>query len=260
MKLMKKIHILTDKKLKAIIEENIEKSEKMHIASLQTGIINKQITLTTLQSQINPHFLYNSLECIRGYAISSNVPVIAEMAQSISNFFRYSISSKNNIVTLKEELENLNHYMKIQQIRFNNRFTFEIDCAESEEVQEALIPKLTLQPILENAIVHGFVRKIENARVRITIIATRKNINILFSDNGDGMNKETLYALNERISTYDVLQHTSKNHTGLALPNIDKRLKLIFGNEYGIHVSSVEGLGTDVEIHIPYMLEKKPRY
>lgn len=254
---MKKIYILTKKKLDKLITEEIEKSKQQHATDLQTEIINKQINLISLQNQINPHFLYNALECVRGRAIIDNVPEIADMVQALARYFRYSINSKSNIVTIQDELENIENYLKIQQFRFNNRFNIDISYESEDDILEAIIPKLTLQPILENSILHGFERKIGTANLKVEIIATRKNINILISDDGIGISKDKLKMLRDRINQYNVLDQHSNDHSGLALPNINKRLKLFFGDEFGINITSIKGLGTDVEIHIPYIINHK---
>lgn len=257
---MKRIHILTDRQLNQLIEARVEASRAQHAVDLQAEVISKQISLNSLQSQINPHFLYNALECVRGQAILCKAPVIADMVQALSSYFRYSIGTKSDIVTLKSEIQNIQNYLKIQQFRFNNRFQVRILFDENSGVMDAVIPKLTLQPILENAIQHGFERKLGPAHITIEIIETMRSINILVSDDGAGMDAATLDKLNAKIRSFDVLgESASAAHTGLAIPNIDKRLKLLFGEEYGVHVSSVEGMGTDVEIHIPYIVEEAPR-
>lgn len=254
---MKKIYILTEKKLNKIIMQKVEESKQQHAIDLQTEILKKQINLNSLQSQINPHFLYNALESVRGRAIIDKAPVIADMVQALANYFRYNISSKTDIVTIREELANADNYLKIQQFRFNNRFKVDISYDTEDDVLEAIIPKLTFQPILENTILHGFEKKLGDANIKIEIVATRKNINIVISDNGIGVSKEKLKCLNDRINQHDILEQSKKNHMGLALPNVNKRLKLFFGEEYGLHISSIEGIGTDVEIHIPYVLNHK---
>ena len=254
-KLMKKVFFLTEKKLNALIAEQIEKSKQQHAIDLKTEIINKQINLSSLQSQINPHFLYNALECVRGRAIIDKAPFVADMVQTLANYFRYSISSKSNIVTIREELKNIDNYLKIQQFRYNNRFNIEIIYNHRDDILDAILPKLTLQPILENSIIRGFERKLGEADIKIDIVATRKNINIVISDNGMGISKVNLKKLNDSISKYDVLEQKINSSHGLAMPNVNKRLKLFFGEKYGIHVSSIEGIGTDVEIHIPYLID-----
>ena len=115
----------------------------------------KQAELNALQNQINPHFLYNTLECIRGKAMVQGAEQIANMTEALSAFFRYSISIQENLVTLEQELQNTKNYFLIQKYRFGNRFHLRIFLVEESEAGEYLMPKMTLQPIVENAIFHG---------------------------------------------------------------------------------------------------------
>lgn len=128
-------------------------------------ILNKQTELTALQSQINPHFLYNTLETIRGQALIDDNEEIAKMVEALSAFFRYSISRKGNLVTLRDELANIENYMLIQRYRFNNRFSMEVLIdEEDEEAFDFLIPRLIIQPVVENAIFHGLEEKLEGRK------------------------------------------------------------------------------------------------
>ena len=129
-------------------------------------ILNKQTELTALQSQINPHFLYNTLETIRGQALIDDNEEIAKMVEALSAFFRYSISRKGNLVTLRDELANIENYMLIQRYRFNNRFSMEVLIdEEDEEAFDFLIPRLIIQPVVENAIEHGIDEKEDGRKV-----------------------------------------------------------------------------------------------
>ena len=204
-------------------------------------ILNKQTELTALQSQINPHFLYNTLETIRGQALIDDNEEIAKMVEALSAFFRYSISRKGNLVTLRDELANIENYMLIQRYRFNNRFSMEVLIdEEDEEAFDFLIPRLIIQPVVENAIFHGLEEKLEGGKVTIDIIVTDKNLILMISDNGKGMDVD----LDDR-------EERNQRNTGIALPNIHKRIQLLFGEEYGVNVYSTAGQGTDVEITIP---------
>lgn len=217
-------------------------------------IFNKQTELTALQSQINPHFLYNTLDTIRGQAMCDDNIEVTNMIETLASFFRYSISRKGNLVTLRDELNNINNYMRIQQYRFNNRFSLEIVVDEEDmQAYDFYVPRLILQPIVENAIVHGLEEKTENARVIIEVTVADDLI-ITVSDNGTGMSIEELDLLNSRIhsSQMHVEEESSQNHsTGIALPNINKRIRLLFGDKYGLNVYSSSGCGTDVEVILP---------
>ena len=219
-------------------------------------ILNKQTELTALQSQINPHFLNNTLETIRGQALIDDNIEIAKMVEALSAFFRYSISRKGNLVTLRDELVNIENYMLIQRYRFNNRFSLEVIVdEEDEQAYDFLIPRLIIQPVVENAIFHGLEEKLEGGKVTIEIIVTDQNLILTISDNGKGMDSDKLKELNFRIQSDDMELDDGKNHntrnTGIAFPNIHKRIQLLFGDEYGVNVYSTVGQGTDVEITIP---------
>lgn len=224
-------------------------------------VFNKQTELTALQSQINPHFLYNTLESIRGQALLDDNHEIAEMVEALSAFFRYSISGKDSFVTLRDELNNIKNYILIQRYRFNNRFSLEVIIDEDDEgAYEYLIPRLIIQPIVENAIFHGLEEKSEDGKVTIEIIVTEQNLIITVSDNGKGMEADKLEELNRRIHAKDTelvdenhnkVAGPAKKNTGIALPNIHRRISLLFGAEYGVNVYSTLGQGTDVEITVP---------
>ena len=219
-------------------------------------IFNKQTELTALQSQINPHFLYNTLECIRGQALMDDNLEIARMVEALGAFFRYSISRKGNLVTLKDELDNIDNYMLIQRYRFGNRFSMEVIIdEEDEEAYNCLIPRLIIQPIVENAIFHGLEERLEGGRVTIEVIVTEKTLIITVSDNGKGISREQLNKLNAKIRSRDTNPEDgeagNQRNTGIALPNIHKRIQLLFGEEYGVDIYSTPGQGTDVEVTIP---------
>ncbi len=224
-------------------------------------VFDKQTELTALQSQINPHFLYNTLESIRGQALMDDNDEIAKMVEALAAFFRYSISRKGNLVTLRDELANINNYMLIQRYRFNNRFSLEIIIDEEDEgAYDFLIPRLIIQPVIENAIFHGLEEKLEKGKVIIEVIVTDSNLILTISDNGKGINSDELKLLNQRIQSSDMQLEdgniNKQRNTGIALPNIHKRIQLLFGEEYGVNVYSTAGLGTDVEITIPTSYER----
>lgn len=249
---LEKEHIPYMEELKIILNDYADQKTKHNMAQ----ILNKQTELTALQSQINPHFLYNTLDTIRGQALLDDNYEIAKMVEALSSFFRYSISRKGNLVTLRDELANINNYMLIQRYRFNNRFSLEIIIDEEDKVAyDFLIPRLIIQPVVENAIFHGLEEKLEGGTVTIEIIVTERNLILMISDNGKGMDRKTLNALNDRICSNQKLPvenvEGNQRSTGIALPNIHRRIQLLFGEAYGVHVYSSIGQGTDVEITIP---------
>lgn len=238
------------------ISQLMEKYAALKTKKNTAQIFDKQTELTALQSQINPHFLYNTLECIRGQALLDDTIEIAKMVEALSSFFRYSISKKGNLVTLRDELANIENYMLIQRYRFNNRFSMEIIIDEEDEAAyDFLVPRLIIQPVIENAIFHGLEERMEDGIVSIEVIVTDLDMIITISDNGKGIGCEELEELNNRINANDMeLDDKNKSNqinTGIALPNINRRIRLLFGKEYGVNVYSTLGKGTDVEIIIP---------
>ncbi len=216
--------------------------------------LDKQRELSTLQSQINPHFLYNTLDTIRGQAVIDDNIEVADMVESLACFFRYGISGKGELVTLREEIANVKNYMMIQKYRFGDRFILDVFIEKEDEVAyDFFVPRLIIQPIIENAIIHGLKEVIQKGKITINIMVTDKNLILTISDNGKGIDLDTLKSLNNKIkSVYsDLGGDNSKNGTGIALKNINKRIKLIFGENYGINVYSSVGFGTDVEIILP---------
>lgn len=224
---------------------------------------DKQSKINSLQSQINPHFLYNTLECIRSEAICQGNKSIANMAKSLASFFRYSISRRENIVTIQDELNNIQNYIMIQNYRFEDKFCFRVDIEEEDQkALSCLIPKMTIQPIVENAIFHGLETKTGEGRVTVRIRMTQEKIILTISDNGVGMNEEKLQKLRYSLEhgndsgRMSEAGDSGKPHgNGIALYNINQRLKLTFGEEYCLHAYSIEGEGTDVEILLPIRRE-----
>lgn len=251
----------TPKDIHNLDEQLIESISKCLKKVLNVGstaeIIKKQTQFAALQSQINPHFLYNTLDSIRGKAVISGVDEIADMIEALSNFFRYSISTKGDLVTLEDELKNVRNYFMIQQYRFKNRFELFIEYDEEDNLLEYVLPKLTIQPIIENSILHGFEDKIGIGTIKLRITATEKRLIIEISDNGIGMDKAMASRLNDKLRR-NLSQTTSsdtKRHGGIALVNVNQRIRLFFGADYGITVSSIQNVGTDVEVVIPLMHE-----
>ncbi len=227
-------------------------SDREHISEL----LKKQAEFAELQSQINPHFLYNTLESIRGEALKQKVPEIASMTEALANFFRYSISKNRNLVSLHDELQNVKNYFEILQYRFDNRFSLVVDLdGEDDSILDFKLPRLTIQPIIENSIYHGLETKMGKGRIVIKIIITQVMLLINISDDGIGMDKQRLDKLNLVFndSTLDFNYYANENNSnsGIALINVNRRIKLYFGNEYGLSMKSILDVGTEVDITLP---------
>ncbi|MEG0693558.1 MAG: histidine kinase, partial [Oscillospiraceae bacterium] len=169
-------------------------------------LLVKQAELHALQTQINPHFLYNTLDSIRGAALNEGQQTIAKMTKALSGLFRYSISKKEELSTLREELKNVDNYMTIQQLRFSNKFMYvvDIDTYDEKEIIDCKIPKLTIQPIVENAIFHGLETKLGKGMIIISVYITQKRLIISIEDDGIGMSEELMERLNNRLLGNDV--------------------------------------------------------
>lgn len=220
----------------------------------------RQAQYLALQNQINPHFLYNTLESIRSEAMEAGMDSVVCMTEALAHFFRYTISNMENMVTLEEELDNINTYFLIQKYRFEERIglTIEYDEEEHDLLNHCLLPKLTLQPVVENSIIHGIERKMGFSTVRIVLRCTEKRLIIQVSDDGIGMQPEALDDLNRKLnqSLFESL-HNKKKKGGIALVNVNNRIHLIFGEEYGMTVYSTPGVGTDVMIELPLVTSRR---
>lgn len=200
--------------------------------------------LKALQSQINPHFLYNTLEIVNWMARTREVPEIAEIVKALSDMMRYITSFKEEIVPVEKEMEYIQKYCMIQMNRYKDKFTvlYEVE----EEVLDCGIPKLTLQPIIENAILHAFsgVRKEGKIRVTGKIIDGRVRLQII--DNGKGIEQSVI----ERMLGEESFS-TDTSHAGIGVSNVNRRIKLIYGNEYGLEIISIPDEGSVFNIWLP---------
>lgn len=220
---------------------------------------NKMILMDTqmkaLESQINAHFLYNTLEAINSLAEIEEAEDISVMALALGDMFRYSIKTKGALVTLEKELAHVKNFVAIQQIRFDNGFRFEMDVPE--ELYSCRILKLILQPLVENALYHGLLHC--NAGSSIYLSARKENKIIYFTvkDDGVGMASETLEQLQklleEKPKFGELSQHANES---ICLKNINARIRLYYGEDYGLSVKSEQRCGTTVQIKIPDLAEE----
>jgi two-component system sensor histidine kinase YesM len=229
----------------------LERISRILKESNSFDLSKRQAQYQALQNQINPHFLYNTLESIRSEALISGLDSVAGMCEALASFFRYTISNQDNLVTMEEEIQNVKAYFYIQQYRFGSRLHLKVEYEDNDfnALLKCKIPKLTLQPIVENAIIHGIEQKLGDGTVTIRLILTERNILIKISDDGVGMSADILKEINRRIAD-GLLDSSGKG--GIAIGNVDARIKLLFSNAYGVTVYSTQGIGTDVEITLPY--------
>lgn len=200
--------------------------------------------LRMMQAQLNPHFLYNTLDSLKWMGVAHDVPQAAALAADLASLLRASISG-NEFVTLEEELELVERYIDIQSIRFADRFVCEI--AVEEQYQGCMVPKLVLQPLVENAILHG-VSDREDGYIKLWAEGDEKTITLFVSDNGCGMPPEMVAAINRGDA------REAGGHLGIY--NVNSIIKLHFGAQYGISASSAPGQGSRVSVRLPN--HKKP--
>jgi two-component system, sensor histidine kinase YesM len=214
----------------------------------------KQAEYLALQNQINPHFLYNTLEAIRGDALQSGMGSLAEIAEALATYFRYTISKMNRMVTVEDEINNVRNYFRIQRYRYGDRMsmTFSYD-RENQDLLQCRIPKLTLQPIVENAVIHGLEAKVGAGHIQLKVETTQSRLLLHVIDDGVGMDRESLQRLSDRLmqTRFDYIDNAAEKEGGIALVNVNNRLRLLFGEQYGLNIYSETGVGTDVEITLP---------
>jgi two-component system sensor histidine kinase YesM len=204
-----------------------------------------ELEMRAMQAEINPHFLYNTLEAINWMGRMNNIPKICDMTTMLADMMRYSINRMDDLVTLKEELEHVSKYLNIQQIRFEDKLSVMMDI--DEHILQTLVPKLTLQPIVENAIVHGLSDKIGMGKIRIIGTKQEGKIELKVEDNGCGISQEKLKEFREQ-------GNIARNHRGIGVNNVNQRIRLFFGEQYGLRFTSEVGKGTRVTILLPEQL------
>ncbi len=230
----------------------------------ETEIYARKTELAFLRSQINPHFLYNTLTLICGISTEGRTEEIANITLAMASVLRYSIRGKE-MVTVQEELDIVKSYLMIQSCRFEGRF--EIKCHVGENVHGALIPKMILQPLVENAIVHGLESKLECGILQIGCCQTtdKQFLVMWVYDTGVGMSHEKLEKLRNRVySAGSIPSKADKGGSepltgtedtediGIGLCNVNSRIRLHYGDEYHMIIDSTEGAGTNIQIKIPF--------
>ena len=200
-----------------------------------------------MKSQINPHFLYNTLDSIIWMIQGGEYEGAEQMVSLLAKFFRTSLSQGKDMIPLEKELEHATSYLAIQNIRFKDKFEF---CVHADEtLLKYLCPKLSIQPLLENAIYHGMEGKFEDGEIHINVYEKEDEIHIDVVDNGLGMTEEKIdYIMNNKVVS-------SKRGSGIGVRNVNERIKLIYGEEYGISITSELDEGTTATITIPKLEE-----
>ena len=239
---------LNDKNNKslALLENNANQLvitiKKLMEESYEAKLKARDFQLKALQAQINPHFLYNTLDAIKWMILEDYKQDSIWMINAFSRYFRLSLSKGRDVVTLRDELELIESYIGIMQKRFSNISTIEINI--DEDLKNCLIPKLSLQPLVENALNHGILHS-QNNEGRLTIAAREQDERLIITikDNGNGMSQQQLDNI--------LGQSNSSNTKGYGLGNVDERLKLFGGENCGLSISSEINVGTTVTISLP---------
>lgn len=226
-----KSYNLMTERIHTLMEENVYEQKQ-----------KRKSELKALQAQINPHFLYNTLDSIIWMSEAGQSDEVVEMTSALAKLLRQSISNDHEQVELGQEMEYVKNYLTIQKMRYQDKleYTIEVD----PQVRHVMIVKLVLQPIVENAIYHGIKYKGSKGTLRIRAFAESEDVCIVIEDNGIGMDDTALNII------FDETQKIHKQN-GVGVPNVQKRLKLYYGDKYGITYESKVGIGTRATIRIP---------
>ena len=227
------------------LKENHRMSELLHREEIERVEMEKQLSgarLELLKSQINPHFLFNTLNMIACMAKLGEAVTTERMISSMSSLFRYNLKTSEQIVTLARELKVVQDYMYIQQMRFGSRILY--SCDLKVDAEQAMIPAFTLQPVVENAMVHGLSKKEQGGRVHVRIWEQGNRLVISVADTGLGMSEERLAEVTEAMKE----RRTSR--IGIGLGNIYKRIHMMY-KQGEFRIASIEGRGTVIQMFIP---------
>lgn len=221
----------------------------VRIQELMTTVREEEVNLRktelkALQAQINPHFLYNTLDSIAWMCEQGRTADAVKMVHALARLFRISISKGHELIPISKEIEHAESYLQIQKYRYKNQFTYEFDV--DPECLNYLCNKITLQPIIENAINHGLDLMVEEGHIDVRVRQDGGDIVFFVQDNGVGMTPEQIEA---------IMQRGPKDRTGIGIKNVNDRLKIYFGKNYGLHITSEPDVGTCVEIRMPKVRE-----
>lgn len=226
---------LTDRNIHLIEQMTAQQEEK------------KDLEVALLHAQINPHFLYNTLYSIKGLCEMGENEEASEMISKLSDFFRTSLSKGEEIITIEEEIKNIKSYLYIMEMRYGDFFSYEINV--SKELYSYEIVKLSLQPIVENAIYHGVMQNRQKGLLIIEATELENSLLFCVRDNGAGIEDIILEKINKEVHT-PLVDHT-REETGVGLRSVNIRIKNRYGNKYGIRIESIHGEYTEVFISIP---------
>ena len=239
------------KELVIEVEEQHKREKELLNEKYELEILKKEAELCALQNQINPHFLYNTLEMIKGLLFSEDPNRnIINATQALSDTFKYNLNS-GYVVKVKDEIEHVENYLTIQNMRFDKTIRLIVDVDENG--LNCNIVRFTFEPIIENAIKHGFSKTRSDYQIRISSKVTNDKLVIFIEDNGIGIDKDRLIQIKDLLLK-DEYSFKSKITGGLGIYNVNERIKRHFGNDYGIDITSTRNKGTIVLIYLPINL------
>lgn len=230
--------------LSQVFNEMTERIEELITTTYVAELREKEATIKSLQAQINPHFLYNTLESIRTLAILNDDYDTAKMIATLGKFLRFKISKKGHFTYLKDELEYVRDYIAIMQMKYDGKIKFEMYIEEGLDLKK--VSKLIVQPVVENCIIHGFRAGSEKGSIEVRAYSGPGKIFISVRDDGAGMEEEALEQLKKRLLCAE--EDTSKS---IGLKNVYDRILMEFGGEFGLHIQSWPGNGTEIVITLP---------
>ncbi|MFV0363569.1 MAG: sensor histidine kinase [Suipraeoptans sp.] len=222
----------------------VRKIQQLMENAKKEEILLRKTELKALQSQINPHFLYNTLDSIQWMCERKETERSVKMVGALAKLFRISISKGKELITIADEIEHAKNYMVIQTFRYRNQFVY--DFIIDDEVLPYFCNKITLQPIIENAIIHGIDPNFEDGQILILATVKGDNIVLTVSDNGIGMTSEQCES---------ILKKDAKDDMGIGIKNVNDRIKIYFGEQYGIEIDSELDVGTTIRITFPKVTE-----
>lgn len=225
-----------------IFIEMIAKINDLINKVFKTQLMEREARLLALESQINPHFLYNTLDTIRWGVLSKGDYESGEQIKALSDIFRHVLNSGRDTTLIKEEIEHLQNYMKIQSSRFGDKI--EMELVVDESLLECNTLKLILQPLVENSIRHGLECKMGNGRILVSISRDGDKVRYTVEDDGLGTDEDKIR---------EMIESETESHNVFALKNIHDRIQLKYGSKYGLEFHSRVGQGTRVDVYIPYM-------
>ena len=236
------------KKMVDSMQNLINAAYKAKIQSESFKLNQVEAEFKALASQINPHFLYNTLETIRMKAYCNNDKETADLVKKLGKFMRRCLEVKDGMVTLESELEFTKSYLELQAARFGDRVSYSIYC---EVDKKYMVLPLIIQPVVENAFVHGIEGEKANGRITVKVMYKGENVEICVSDNGQGISKAKLAELLEKLERNDTSSGKS-----IGLTNVNKRIKMYHGEQYGLSVKTAAGKGTDISIILPRIVDE----